>query len=139
MSFLTPTPVPFNVNIPANSLADLSNVALSVAITHATLADLSLVLQAPNGDQITLVQNQNNAAGTAISTGIGITGANLGIINGFDVGTNFDDSATRNIFDPNTTGTNANAAPFIGDYRPERSPGDTLPFFKRYPQELPRP
>ena len=47
-------------------------------VTDQTLGDLSIVLQAPNGSQLTLVTNQNNATGTA-NTGIGISGANLGI------------------------------------------------------------
>ena len=126
--------VPFAVNIPANQLADLSNLTLSMGLTFPTMADLSIVLKSPNGDQITLLMNQNNAAGTA-NTGVGISGANLGVFGetttfpGFAIGTNFDDSATRNIFDPTTTGTNANAAPAIGDFQPEGGFSDTLPFF----------
>jgi hypothetical protein len=118
--------VPFTVNIPANELANLSNLIVSLAITHGTDADISIVLQSPNGNQITLVQNQDNAAGTANNRG-GLTGANIGVINSFAVGTTFDDNATRNIFDPNTGGTNANTAPYVGNFQPEGNAlNDTL-------------
>jgi subtilisin-like proprotein convertase family protein len=119
-----------NVNIPANAINNLSNLTVSTAITDATLADLRIVLVAPNGDQITLVLNQNSTTGTARNF-VGITGANLGITNGFAVGTTFDDNATRDIFDPNNAGTNANNAPFIGNYRPEGNFGfpDPPPLF----------
>ena len=36
-----------------------------------------------------------------------------------DIATVFDDNATRNIFDSTTTGTNGNAAPYVGHFRPE--------------------
>jgi large repetitive protein len=91
-----------------------------------------------DGDKITLVQNQNNAAGTP-DTGVGLPGGNaIGQFGyapgtpgtrGIPVGTIFDDNATRNIFDPTTTGTNGNSATdYIGYFQPEGSASeDTLP------------
>ena len=46
----------------------------------------------------------------------------LDISNSFipnNISTVFDDNATRNIFDSTTNGTNGNAAPYIGHFRPE--------------------
>ena len=40
-------------------------------------------------------------------------------MSGVPIGTTFDDNATRNIFDPTTTGTNANANPYIGHFQAE--------------------
>ena len=39
----------------------------------------------------------------------------------YAVGTTFTDTATRDIFNSTTTGTNGNAAPYIGDFLPENS------------------
>jgi large repetitive protein len=110
-------------------LAAIDNLTVTLDIVHAADQNLQIVLVAPkqtNGTtpSIILVNNQTNAAGTA-DTGVGITGANIGIFGesttnpGIDVGTVFDDNATRNIFDPNTTGTNANGAPYIGHFQAE--------------------
>src|SRR5579883_3318271 len=100
-------------------------LTVTVDIVHPSMTNIELVLQAPNnGPSITLLVNQTNAAGTA-NNGIGISGANLGIFGesttnpGIAVGTVFDDNATRDIFDPTTTGTNGVSAPAVGHYRPE--------------------
>ena len=60
---------------------------------------------------------------TITNTGVGISGANVGTITytmnniaSYALGTTFDDNATRDIFDPNTAGTNANTAPYLGNY-----------------------
>ena len=116
----------------AATIAALSNLTVSLSITHPTLSDISVVLQAPNGGpSITLFLNSTNGAGTN-STGFGLSGANLGIFGQSttnpgitfsqgdnNVATIFTDTATRNIFDATTTGTNGNAAPYIGYFRPE--------------------
>ena len=131
-----PTPTSFSnvINVPNPNA--INNLTVTIDLTdQQSVQNLSLVVVAPNGDQITLVQNQNNSAGTA-NTGRGLPGGNaIGQFGyapastpGIAVGTIFDDNATRNIFDPSTTGTNANAAPYIGFFRPEGSRAfDTLP------------
>ena len=45
------------------------------------------------------------------------------------MGTTFTDTATRDIFDPTTAGTNGNSAPYIGDFRPEDDEPKTLDEF----------
>ncbi len=119
-----------DVSIPVSELLDLDNLSVTVALTdQESVQNLNLTLVAPNGNQITLVNNQNNAAGTA-NTGTGLNGGNAIGVYGFTtgqtgspglaVGTVFDGNATRDIFDPTTTGTNGNSATdFIGTFRPE--------------------
>ena len=86
-------------------------------------------MYAPDGNSITLVYNQINAAGTT-DTGVGLPSGNaIGVFGfttgttgdrGITVGTIFSDNATRNIFDSTTTGTNGNSATdYIGYFRPE--------------------
>ena len=86
-------------------------------ITDANDADLGLKLIAPDGESITLFTN-NSLEGAAV-TGRGLTGANVGINNFFDVGTTFIDSAARSIVDLNAAGANAVTGPAVGDFRPE--------------------
>ena len=118
------TDFPVNVNITDPRFISLGSLAVSVSIIHPADAELRLDLVPPPGSllpTITLVQNQTNAAGTA-NTGIGISGANIGISStGNPIGTVFDDQATRNIFDSTITGTNANAAPYIGHFQAENA------------------
>ena len=122
--------IPFGVDTTYNAAVQfpagfdfntLSNLTVSVAITDSNVSNLGLTLIAPSGDSIILVRAQS-VGGTA-DTSRGISGANLGVVsaNGYPLGTTFDDNATRRIFDPNTTGTNANTSPFIGNYRVEGS------------------
>jgi subtilisin-like proprotein convertase family protein len=123
-----------SVNLPASAInaiaANGGDLTATIGVVdQESVQNLSLTLVAPNGvDQITLVANQNNAAGTA-NTGVGLPSGNAIGVEGFTtgatgnpgdvVGTVFDDNATRNIFDPTTGGTNGNAAPYIGFFRPE--------------------
>ena len=138
-----PKPSTFSdpVNVPNPSA--LTNLTVTVDLTdQASVQNLSLVLVAPNGDQITLVQNQNDALGKS-HTGQGLPGGNaIGQFGyapgtsgtpGIAVGTIFDDNATRNIFDPTTAGVNGNSATdYIGYFRPEGSQfTDTLPALGR--------
>ena len=127
------TPFPVTVNVP--NAAAVTGLTVTLNVIHPTMANLSIVLQAPNnGPSITLLLNQVDAAGTS-NTGVGISGANLGVFGesttnpGIEIGTVFDDNATRNIFDPTTTGTNGVAAPAIGHFQPEfgSESQDTLP------------
>ena len=127
----TPNDIPVTTDFFANvnitnptQLANLDNLTVTLDLTHPTDSNIQIVLQAPNGSAITLVENQTNAAGMN-NTGVGLTGANIGVFGesttnpGIDVGTVFDDNATRNIFDPNAGGTNGNTAPYIGHFQAE--------------------
>jgi subtilisin-like proprotein convertase family protein len=120
----TPVTTPFNVSVNVPNPAAITGLVVTVNLIHPTVGDLSLVLQAPNnGPKITLMLNAVNSANAM--TGNGVTGADLGVFGhsttnpGIDIGTVFDDNATRNIFDPTTTGMNGVGAPAIGHFRPE--------------------
>jgi subtilisin-like proprotein convertase family protein len=124
----TPVTTPFgdSVDVPDPGAIDALTVTIDL-IDAESVANLSLVLSAPDGQSITLVANQNNAAGQAdagigLPTGnaIGVFGYAPGSTNGTTVGTIFDDNGGRNIFDPTPTGTNGNSAvDYIGFFRPE--------------------
>ena len=122
------TDFPNTVSIPDDEIAELTNLTVTVNIVHSNDSVLGLTLVAPSGDTFSLFVNQT--VGSTTNTGVGLSGTNLGMITytnnnigTYAIGTTFDDNATRNIFDPNTGGTNANTAPYIGNYRPERSFG----------------
>jgi len=119
----TPVTTPFSDAV-NNLSAGVTGLTVTVNLIHPTVGDLSLVLQAPNnGPSIPLLLNATNAAGAA--TGGGVAGANLGVFGetntnpGVQIGTVFDDNATRDIFDPTPAGANGVAAPAIGHFRPE--------------------
>ena len=110
----------------------VNNLTVAVDLTdQASVSNLNLTLVAPNGDEITLVQNQIDATGKAHTSqglpsgnAIGQFGFTTGTTGtpGIPVGTIFDDNATRNIFDPNTANPVANgnsATDYIGYFRPE--------------------
>jgi subtilisin-like proprotein convertase family protein len=113
----TLTNFPVTVSIPANQLAALDSLSVTVDITDTNDADLGLKLIAPDGESITLFTN-NSQGGTAV-TGRGLTGSNLGINNFQEVGTTFIDSAARSIVDLNAAGANAVTGPAVGDFRVE--------------------
>ena len=107
------------VNVPNPGALD--NFTVTVALTdQQSVGNLSLILMAPNGSTITLLDNANAVGGTAIKPPQGYTNGNaIGVFGfsptsspGIAVGTIFDDNATRNIFDPTTAGppTNGNSA-----------------------------
>ena len=118
------TDFPVTVNISDPRFISLSHLQVSVSLTHPAVSELSIQLVPPTGSglsPITLVQNQTDAAGVT-NTGVGVSGANLGVSSTFaPIGTVFDDQATRNIFDPSTAApvTNANAAPYVGHFQAE--------------------
>ena len=111
------TNFPIAVNIPANSnFSTLSDLTVTIPINHPALNELSLVLIPPPGSllpsgqpmpAITLAQENTGA-------NIGLSGANLGILNGIPIGTTFDQNATRSI-----SGGSGAAAPYFGHFRPE--------------------
>ena len=65
------------------------------------------------GNPIVLVFNAIDNAGNNTNRGLQNGGANLGVLNGVEVGTVFDPLAYTSITDP------ANAAPYNGHFRPE--------------------
>ncbi len=128
------TPFTDDVTIPGSELSSIDDLTVTVDVTdQQTVSNLSLVLVAPNGDSITLVENQINAAGKAIPSqglpggnSIGVYGFTTGATGdaGINVGTTFDDNGVRDIFDPTTAGINGNSAvDYVGTFRPEGSPG----------------
>ena len=118
------------VSVPNPGAVNNLTVAVDL-IDQASVSNLNLTLVAPNGDEITLVQNQIDATGKAHTSqglpsgnAIGQFGFTTGTTGtpGIAVGTIFDDNATRNIFDPNTANPVANgnsATDYIGFFRPE--------------------
>ena len=123
---IAPVATDFNVTVNVPDPAEITDLIATVALTYTNLAELSLVLKAPDGDSITLFTNQNNSAGQVISPAIGITGDALGVFDyappttpGLTIGTIFDDNATRDIVDINPlTGAAA---------RPRRSSATSVP------------
>ena len=123
----------FDVTVNVPNPQDIQNLTVNVDLTYPNLSEMSLQLVAPDGESITLFNYQlPPGTGPAITSQGLPGGAALGVFGyappnnfGIDVGTVFDDNATRNIFDPTTTGTNGNAAPYIGHFRAEAAPGDT--------------
>jgi len=106
------------ISIPANDINNLDILSLTVAATDSTLANLGMFLIAPNGDSFELFAPQTIGGATVMARGI--SGSNLGINNGFAVGTTFIDNAARSIVDINPfTGARGAASPFIGNFRPE--------------------
>ena len=119
INFGTTTDFTSTVQVPLNQIALLDNLTLTVDITDANDAMLGLRLIAPDGEYITLFTNQTDAGGNSVTTR-GISGANVGVNNGFLVGTTFTDSAARSIVDISPTGGRGASAPYIGDFRVER-------------------
>ena len=99
MTSLTITRFSQTISIPANDLNNLDALSLTVAATDTSLANLGMILVAPNGDSYTLFAPQTIGGATVMARGI--SGANLGINNGFAIGTTFIDSAARSIVDIN--------------------------------------
>ncbi len=115
------------VSIP--NTTDLNSLEVTVNIVNSSDADLGLYLEAPSGDLFELVDNQTIDTSPTASTSItseGFSGGNVGVVTytnnniaSYAMGTTFADTATRDIFDPTTSGTNGNTAPYIGQYAPE--------------------
>ena len=105
------------ISIPANDVNNLDDLSLTVAATDSNLAMLGMILVAPNGDSYTLFAPQTIWGATVQFRGI--SGSNLGINNGFAIGTTFVDSAARSI---------VNINPFTGARgRPRRLSATTGP------------
>ena len=122
-----PTPFTDLVTVPISQETAINNLTVTVALTdQQSVQNLSIDLVTPNNEgQITLVDNQNNAAGTAnpsvglpSGNAIGVTGFTTGATGnpGEVIGTIFDDNATRDIFDPH----NRNKRKYRGGHRLHR-------------------
>ena len=103
--------------IPANQVATLTSLSLTVDITDSTDANLGLKLIAPGGESIYLVYEPE--CWWREHQCRGIPGSNVGVNNGFLVGTTFTDSAARSIVDINASGGRGASAPYVGDYQVE--------------------
>jgi subtilisin-like proprotein convertase family protein len=103
------------VNITDPNFSNITDLEVTLNVTHPHLNQLEIVLRPPTGSGLTpifLLRNQTDASGNTLPQGVKDQ-ANLGMLNGLDVGTVFDDNAPRSI----TDGTAA--APYIGHFRPE--------------------
>jgi subtilisin-like proprotein convertase family protein len=115
----------------------LSDIDVSLALTHNRLQDLLIQLVAPDGTTVTLVQNGilsngNNRPNPGVA--FGLTGTDLGVSQGIvrtagnpgtignPVGTTFSQEAPREIYNP------GNPANYTGTFRPETT-GLTLTSF----------
>ena len=119
----------FTSNVDITNTSTLDSLEVTVNIIDSADNYLNLTLVSPDNATYTLTLNE---FGT--DTGVGISGSNVGVvtysdnnIGSYAVGTTFTDTATRDIFDTTTSGTNGNSTPYIGDYRPEN--GETLKEF----------
>jgi subtilisin-like proprotein convertase family protein len=101
------------VSITNPNFTTLSNLEVTLNLKHPNLSQLQILLVSPNNTTITLVNNRIDETG-ASKTGVGITGTGMGIFNGTEFGTTFDDNAPRSITD--TAGSNTN---FLGMFVPE--------------------
>jgi large repetitive protein len=90
---------PFAFVVPAGTNFTVSDVSVSVALTHAANAQLTLALQAPDGTIVNLVNN-NTASGANFGYG--------------GISTIFSMSATKGIA--------SGAAPYLGMFRPAGGP-----------------
>jgi subtilisin-like proprotein convertase family protein len=109
-----------NVNLNDPRFVSLTDIDVTVDMTHNTLSEVSLVLIPPPQSgfpSITLAPNRINAAGTS-NNNIGMTGTGLGVLNFFDVGAIFDQDAARSIF--------VGASPYVGRFRPQGGDLDDL-------------
>src|SRR5262245_24884874 len=105
--------IPVKITNPNFNLLDDLNVQVSGAWPHND--QVRLVLRSPGGQEVTLVRNRKDTANADIGNppqGLP-SGANLGVINGRDVGTVFDQQVPRSIVD-----SSAGAA-YTSYFRPE--------------------
>ncbi len=95
-----PTTIPINVDLSSfTSFKTLTDIQVNLAITHGSPQELSIVLEDPNGNMITLLNNSESPSGQTIP-GQGITGGNLGVTpSGIPIGVTFDDDASISITD----------------------------------------
>jgi subtilisin-like proprotein convertase family protein len=121
---------PINIDFLSNpNFSTLSDLDVTVAITHHDVSELRVELVGPNGITVLLFDNRIDIMGATRAGNPGLPpGPNLGVLDHTDfttpnfavVGTVFNDEAPRNIRDgaPNNTPGN-NVAPYAAHYRPE--------------------
>lgn len=97
-----------NITDPTFVVSDLD---VTINLTHGNLAEVRIELISPQGTTIPLLRNAVDDAGNA--TNQGMSGVDLGVLNGFSLGTVFDSQAPRVI----TDGTAGD--PHVGRFRPE--------------------
>lgn len=115
----------FNLDVPTNvGITAIENISVTLALNHNDLSEIQIRLikrdnavpfNALNPDNgiladVTLVRTGKDSAGNTI-VNAGITGTNLGIVNGFVIGTTFSDNAQHGI-------RNGSGA-YSGVFRPE--------------------
>jgi subtilisin-like proprotein convertase family protein/photosystem II stability/assembly factor-like uncharacterized protein len=107
--------IPVNITNPA--FTTVSSVDIQLDLIHANLEELKIEVIAPNGKDIVLANNREDAMGNMPNGNTtGLTGANLGISpSGIPIGTIFDQSAPWSIIDS----VSGAAAPYLGHYMPE--------------------
>jgi subtilisin-like proprotein convertase family protein len=104
-----------SVNITDPNINVINDFQVTLSVTHPHLNELQIVLLPPTDSGLSpiyLLRNQVDAAGNTLSQGVADQ-ANLGTLNGFPLGTVFDDNAPRSITDSTA------AAPFVGHFKPE--------------------
>jgi subtilisin-like proprotein convertase family protein len=109
----SPADIPVTTTIDisvASFFGQIVNTRLSLHLTYPADQDLSMVLISPDGTQIPLLQNREDASGN-INNSIGATGADFGTGCGDSVRTVFEDAASNQI--PTST------APYVGLFKPE--------------------
>jgi len=101
-----------NVNITDPNFTTVSDFDVTLNVVHPHLREIKVILFAPDGNSITLLQNGVDSAGAATGNGVA-DAANLGVLNTYDVGTTFDDQAARSITDTNAK------APYTAHFQAE--------------------
>ena len=101
---------PVTLTVP--NFSTLSDLDVTLAITHANMSQLQVDLVSPLGTRVTLFQNRLSTTDIVLPQGLPAT-ANFGIINGYSPGGTFNQEAPRSI----TNGVNV--APYIAHFRPE--------------------
>jgi hypothetical protein len=104
-------PVMSTFDLPVTGFfGQIVDARLSLYLTYPADQDLSMVLISPDGVQIPLLQNREDAAGNFNNT-VGATGANFGTGCGDSVRTVFEDAAPTQIL--------SSTAPYVGLFKPE--------------------
>ncbi|WP_168189494.1 Ig-like domain-containing protein [Paludisphaera borealis] len=110
-----------NISITDPRFLNLSSLTVKMTLQQTDMTPLMAVLTAPNGTQILLFRNAQDASGTTPqNVPYGVTGANLGIVGIANnapyglLGTTFDDMAARSITDRGGA-----AAGYTSTFRPE--------------------
>jgi len=123
-----PASTAFTTNVSLDPrFVSISNISVTITLQQTDMSPLMAVLTAPNGQQVLLFRNAQDASGTTpANVTYGVLGANLGVV-GVDtntgpyglIGTTFDDLAPRTIND-----RGGQAGGYTATFRPEGSLSD---------------